>query len=104
MAKFHGVIGYVTTEETVAGVWSEVVTERACTGDILRNNQRMENSEHLNDNFTISNIFSIISDEFINQNLQYIRYIIWMNAKWKITSAEIRRPRLILTVGGVYNG
>lgn len=104
MAKFHGTVGYVKTEETAPGVHKEVVTERECVGDILRNNQRWENSQRINDNFTISNQFSIVADEFAYQNLQNMRYIKWMGTSWKIISVEIQRPRLIFNVGGVYNG
>ena len=104
MAKFHGMVGYVKTEETAPGVHSEVVTERAYHGDILRNNQRWEKSEHLNDNLTISNRFSIIADQFAYQNLEYIRYIKWNGTSWKVSYLEVERPRIILNIGGVYNG
>jgi hypothetical protein len=104
MAKFHGKVGYIYTKETSPGVYTEVVTERDCVGDILRNNKRWEKSENLNDDITISNTFSILTDEYINQNIKNLRYIQWMGAKWKITSFEIQRPRIILTIGGVYNG
>lgn len=104
MAKFHGIIGYVQTEETAPGVYNEVVTERTYTGDILRNNRRWENSERLNDNLVINNQFSIVADAFAYENFQNIRYIQWMGTSWKVNSIEIQRPRLILTVGGVYNG
>jgi hypothetical protein len=104
MAKFHGKVGYIYTKETSPGVYTEVVTERDCVGDILRNNKRWEKSENLNDDITVSNTFSILTDEYINQNIKNLRYIQWMGAKWKITSFEIQRPRIILTVGGVYNG
>lgn len=103
MAKFHGIIGYVQTEETAPGVYNEVVTERTYTGDILRNNRRWENSERLNDNLVINNQFSIVADVFAYENFQNIRYIQWMGTSWKVNSIEIQRPRLILTVGGVYN-
>lgn len=104
MAKFHGKVGYIYTKETSPGVYTEVVTERDCVGDILRNNKRWEKSENLNDDITVSNTFSILTDEYINQNIKNLRYIQWMGAKWKVTSFEIQRPRIILTVGGVYNG
>lgn len=104
MAKFHGSIGYVTTEETAPGVHSEVATERPYTGDILRSNQRWEGTDQLNDNFNINNRFSIVADEFAYTNLQLIRYILWNGNKWKVNSAEIQRPRIVLTIGGVYNG
>lgn len=104
MAKFHGKIGYIQTEETVPGVHEEIATERSYVGDILRSNQTWEKNENLNDNLTINNRFSIVADAFAYENFQYIRYILWMGTKWKISSIEIQRPRLILTIGGVYNG
>lgn len=33
-----------------------------------------------------------------------MKYVVWMGASWKITSIEVQRPRLLLTIGGVYNG
>jgi hypothetical protein len=106
MAKFHGVIGYVKSEEseTAPGVYNEVVTERPCSGDILRNTKRWETGERVNDNLTIDNRFSIIADEFAISNVQVMRYLNIQGSLWKITSFEIQRPRIILTVGGVYNG
>jgi hypothetical protein len=106
MAKFHGLIGYSKSEEseTAPGVYSEVVTERPCSGDILRNTKRWENGDKVNDNLTIDNRFSILADEFTISNTQYMRYLKIMGSSWKITSFEIQRPRIILTVGGVYNG
>lgn len=104
MAKFHGVIGYVKTEETAPGVYTETVTERICSGDILRNSRRWENAEQVNDSLMIENRFSIIAEDYIINNTQYMRYLKVFEAYWKITSFEIQRPRIILTVGGVYNG
>ncbi len=105
MAKFHGIVGYVKSEEseTAPGAYNEVVTERPCSGDILRNTKRWENGEKVNDNLTIDNRFSIIADEFAISNIQIMRYLKIMGSSWKITSFEIQRPRIILTVGGVYN-
>lgn len=103
MAKFHGMIGFVHTEETAPGVHSEVVTERQYKGDVIRNTRRFENGEHLNDNLTINNQFSVIGDSFVYQNFPAMRYIKWMGSSWKITNVEVQRPRLILTIGGVYN-
>ncbi len=104
MAKFHGVIGYIRNEETAPGVWSEVVTKRPCSGDILRSTKRWENGDKVNDNLTIDNRFSIIADEFAISNVHFMRYLTITGSSWKITSFEILRPRIILTVGGVYNG
>ncbi len=104
MAKFHGNIGFVRTEKTVSGVIVEVPTEYPYYGDIIRESWNFEKSEQVNDNLIIRNRFSIVADKFALQNLQYMKYVIWEGTAWKIESAEIQRPRIILTVGGVYNG
>lgn len=104
MAKFYGIIGYVETSETASGVWTEVVTERNYVGDIIKNTKRWQSGESVNDNLTINNEFSIVADGFAYQNLAYMKYIKWMGAAWKITNIDIQRPRLILSIGGVYNG
>ena len=104
MAKFHGAIGFVQIEETAPGVHSEVVTEREYYGDVIRNTRQWERTEHLNDDLAINNQFSIVGDAFAYGNFQSMRYIQWMGSYWKISNVEIQRPRLILTVGGIYNG
>ena len=104
MAKFSGLIGYIETTETAPGVWTEVVTERKYSGDVLRNTRRWQQGEALNDNLVLNNTISIVADPFANQNIHTMRYVKWMEVSWKITNVEIQRPRLILTLGGVYNG
>jgi len=104
MAKFHGKIGFVQTVGTAPGVHTEVTTEYEYTGDVLRDVRRLENGNQINDNLNISNRFSIIANEYAFLNFQYMRYIKWVGVSWKINEVEIQRPRLILSVGGVYNG
>lgn len=103
MAKFYGEIGYADTEEVSPDVWKEQITERKYTGDVLRNTSKTQPGENLNDNLTIDNRLSIIADPFAYQNFYSMRYVRWMGTLWKITSVEVQRPRLILTIGGVYN-
>lgn len=104
MAKFYGKIGYAETLETSPGVWQEQITERDYFGDLNRNTRTAQSSNQLNDNINISNEISILADPFANQNFHLMRYIEYMGTKWKITNVEVQYPRLILTVGGVYNG
>lgn len=104
MAKFHGMIGYMQVLETSPGVYQDQILERDYKGDILRNSQSSESGEGLNDNININNRFSIIADAFAYSNIANIRYIKWNDTKWKVKSIDIQRPRLILNVGGVYNG
>ena len=104
MSKFYGPIGYITQKEISPGVWDEVIVERSYRGDITRNNRRWEASEYKNDNLTISNQLSIIADPFLYENSSTIRYVSWLGVRWKVNNIEIQRPRLILTLGEVYNG
>lgn len=104
MARFYGKVGYAETKETSPGVWTEKIIERDYFGDIIRNSRRMENSNNLNDNLVFNNTISIVADECLYDHFSAIRYVEWMGTKWKVTTVEVQRPRLILTMGGVYNG
>ena len=104
MAKFYGNIGFAETVETEAGVWVEETTVRPYYGELVRNTRRLENSGGVNDNINISNDISIIADPYANHNFHSIRYIEFMGVKWKVSNIEVKYPRLILTIGGVYNG
>ena len=104
MAKFYGKIGYAETVEIVPGVWTEKITEREYFGDIIRNSRRLQNSGNLNDNVTISNEISILSDPYAINNFHSMRYVEFMGAKWKVSDIEVQYPRLLLTLGGLYNG
>lgn len=103
MAKFYGNIGYGETKQTSLGVWENVSTERPYYGDLNRNVHRLEGSDKLNDNIDINNEISIVADEFAYQNFRLMKYVEFAGAKWKITSVQVQRPRLILAIGGEYN-
>ena len=104
MAKFYGTIGFAMTEETSPGVWKETITERNYYGDLIRNTRRLQTTDQINDNINIANEISIVADPYANENFHMMRYAEFQGAKWKITNVQVQYPRLILTVGGVYNG
>ena len=104
MAKFYGKIGYAETTETTPGVWEEVITERDYYGDVTKLTRRWQSTDQLNDNLEVNNIISILADPYATRHFHAMRYVAWMGASWKITSVEVQRPRLLLTIGGVYNG
>lgn len=104
MGRFHGVVGYAETVETVPGVSSEVTKERTYYGDVIRNTRRWESGQNLNDNLNVNNSISIVADAYAYDHFFNIRYVRWMGSLWKVTNVEVQRPRLILTIGGVYNG
>lgn len=104
MAKYYGVIGYAETVETAPGVWKEQVTERYYYGDLIKNTRRFQTTDKLTDDINILNELSILADPYAINNFHMIRYAEFMGAKWKVSSVEVQFPRLILTLGGVYNG
>lgn len=104
MAKYFGSIGFVDTVETAPGVWEEKAEERAYFGDVIRNTRRWQSAETLNDNRTISNEISIVADPYAFQHTHAIRYITWLGALWQVSSIDVQYPRLVLSIGGVYNG
>ena len=104
MAKFYDKVGYGVTEDTGDGVWVESITERSYYGDVLKLSRRWENSENLNDNLNVSHQISIVADAYAYEHFSAIRYVCWMGARWKVTDVTVQRPRLILSIGGVYNG
>ena len=102
--RFYGLIGYVMSVETSPGVWEEQTTERAYGGDVTRRSTRWQGGDKVNDNFDINNVISIVADPYALEHFGNMRYVYWMNSKWKISSVEIQYPRLNITIGGVYNG
>lgn len=106
MAKFYGKVGFVTTSESDSqpGVWVETYIEREYYGDVIRNARRWENGKSINDNLVLSESISIVGDEYSHSNLFAIKYVEWMGTRWKVNNIDIQPPRLVLTLGGVFNG
>lgn len=100
--KYYGQVGYAETVKTAPGVWEEQIVERDYYGDVIRNMRRLEGQE-VNEDLNISNQISIVSDPYANENFHAIRYVTYMGTKWKVTSVEVQYPRLLLTIGGIYN-
>lgn len=103
MAKFFGKIGFSETVETSQSVWEEQITEQNYAGDVISDRRQWEGSQGINDNTNINNRISIIADEKALKNFHLMRWVEWMGTKWKISNIEVHPPRLILTLGGIYN-
>lgn len=106
MARYYGEIGYgISTESPQApGVWVDQITEFKYYGDVIRNTRKLENSEGLNDDISVGNSISIVADQYAIEHFFAIRYIRWMGTLWTVTNVEVKSPRLILSLGSVYNG
>lgn len=104
MTKYCGNIIFVKVTETVPGVYEEEPFSRRYKGDVEKNWRRWNQGDGINNNLNVNNTLSIVADSFLYENLGMIRAVEWMGSYWDVSSLEIRRPRLILEVGGVYNG
>lgn len=104
MAKFYGKIGYAITEMTEPGIYEERLVEEYYFGDIIKNTRRLRETSNINDDINISNQISILADPYLMNNFHSMRYVIYMGTKWKVSEVEVQYPRLILTLGGIYNG
>jgi hypothetical protein len=104
MAKFYGVIGFGESVEKASGIFDDVITERNYRGEVVRNARGLETGEKVNSDITVDNSLSIVADAYANEHLFAIRYVGWAGALWTVSNVEVQSPRLILRLGGVYNG
>lgn len=104
MAKFHGAVGYGKNEEVRPGAWDDVITEYDCYGDVVRNSLRRQDASQVSDNLSVGNSISIVADAYARENFSAMKYVYWAGERWEITQVEIQYPRLILQLGGIYNG
>lgn len=102
--RFCGIVGYVTTDTDDYGVSSQVQTERTYYGDVQKLTTRWQTADKFNDDLNVSHRISILADPYAIQNFPYIKYVEWMGVRWTVQTVELARPRLILSIGGVYNG
>ena len=106
MAKYSGMLGYVMpAKEDPPGIWKpSAVVEKLGRGDLFGQTINNEDVGGLSDGITVNNQLSIIMDPFVYRNLESLKYVILYGTRWEIQSLSINRPRVILTLGGVYNG
>lgn len=104
MNKWYGKVGYIESVETEPGIWEEKENERSYYGEFVRKSSRFQTSSEVNDNKDISVELSIVADQYSELHFHSIRYVEFSGVKWKVITVEPQRPRLILTLGGEYNG
>lgn len=104
MAKFAGAVGYGDQVESAPGVWEDVITEYPYFGDIIRNTLNIRDDEKINDDIRVNNSISVVADERAINHFTKIKYVIWAGVYWSVTTVEVKHPRLILSLGEIYNG
>lgn len=104
MARFYGKVGFGQTVETRPGVMEDVIVERPFYGDVLRPGNSFDGSEKVNRDVSATNRISIIADDYAAQNADAIRFVEWRGVLRYVTAINDERPRLVLSLGEVYNG
>ena len=102
--KFYGPVGFAEPVEKRPGVKMLVPVEHSYAGDVLRRSVRFQNGESVNDAISPQNQISILADPYARNHVGSMKYVKWMGTAWKITDVSVQYPRLILTLGGAYNG
>ncbi len=104
MAKWFGKVGYADSQETSPGVWKDGIVEHSYYGDIVRNIKNLENGQKVIDDIGVTVSISIVADPYAYSNFHAIKYVEYMGNKWKVSTVDPQYPRLILALGGLYNG
>jgi hypothetical protein len=103
VAKWSGKIGFA---ETVLGdddVSRTTIVEKKYRGDVLQDTRKWDDSEKINGDITINNRISVVARDYMLTHLQYMRYVTWQGAKWRISNISVAFPRVILSIGELYN-
>ena len=101
--RYHGFIGYSVDVETYPGVWEEEIVEHELYGNVIKQRINVQGEKTVNPKITISNNISIIANPYAYEHVEAIRYATYLGKKWNVTDIEIQTPRIILTLGDIYN-
>jgi hypothetical protein len=101
--KFYGRVGYAVDVETAPGVHGEEIVTMNYYGEVTRNSRRIEASENGNENIVVNNAIDIMADAYAYRHFYAIKWVEWLGQKWKVNYAEVKRPVISLTLGGIYN-
>lgn len=102
--RFAGKVGFGVSTEVRPGVFKMIITEESYFGDVKRAARQVDTADKVNDEIRVNNLIEIVADEFASGHMDAIRYVEWAGTKWKVSNVEPQPPRLLLTLGGVYNG
>lgn len=102
MTRFKGKIGYAIEKETYPGVWETQLVERPYTGDVIKDKTKILQSSSVNGTVSINHSFSVVGDVYAFENIFNIRSIQYLGKRFQVTDVVVEKPRLILSIGGLY--
>jgi len=74
------------------------------SGDVINLSSNRVPGDGANSDIKLSKRISIVGDPFAYQHFMNITYVEWMGVRYQVPSVDVQFPRLIMEVGGVYNG
>ena len=104
--RVSGVIGYGIPTKIHPGVVDDVIVERKFRGETVRppSSGPDESAQKVNDDLRVSATISVVAGAYHSAHVHQIRYISWQGQLWKVSNVDVNHPRLIMRLGGLYNG
>ncbi len=104
MTRFRGSIGINRgSVETSPGIFEPSIEELEVTGE-MRNPSARWPAHQQGGSVSARHALSIVTPEDSIVDYTEVVYVIWQSQKWSVVSIQYKRPRIELTLGGLYNG
>lgn len=105
MSRFWGYIGINKgiVESGTPGV-VEYEIERVRVSGEIRNARLSWPNANARERLSAQHVLSLITPEDSDIDYNGVVYVEWHNTQWAVTAIQYNRPRLELTMGGLYNG
>jgi len=103
MAKAALTLGFAEFVETAPDAWTPSIKEKSYVADVIRDYKQWKPGESINDTIDIQSRFQIVLDDYLQVNQAQLKYVTYGGVKWRVRSINLIRPRIEISVGGVYN-
>jgi len=102
--RVSGVIGYGVQTKIRPGVVEDVIVEKKFRGDVLRPSSGPDEGGKVNDDLKVGLSISVVAGAYHARHVHQMRYISWQGQLWKVANVDVAHPRLIVRLGGLWNG
>ena len=104
MARYSGLVGFkIGNTEPVDGVFVQQFEEKMMRGDVVSSRKQYVQGNQAYDDGELSNQISLVGSQYSFENYTNIKYLVYLGRKWKVISVAVEHPRIIATLGGLYN-
>lgn len=104
MTRFWGSIGIDRgSVESSPGIFTPEIQEVEVSGEIRNLSARWPVHQQ-GESVSVRHVLSIVTPEDSIVDFTEVVYVIWQSQKWSVIAIEYKRPRIELTLGGLYNG